>query len=154
LLLAMLARTLAGSFSGGYHMPVAVAGLYWSFVDIVWVFLFAIFYLRGLHSWGWGAMAEPVLSKKAYLFTYLILLALTLLTVGLAYIPMGAGSMAIAIIIATVQAFLIASFFMQALFEFMLVRVAVAVGIVWLLIMMTLTLTDYITRGWLGVPGK
>ena len=59
-----------------------------------------------------------------------------------------------ALIIATLQAALIASFFMQALFEFILVRVAIAASVVWLLIMMTLMLMDYITRGWLPVPGK
>lgn len=48
-LLVILGRAMAGSFSGGYSMPVAIAGLYWSFVDIIWVFLFAIFYLQGLH---------------------------------------------------------------------------------------------------------
>ena len=50
LLLVMLARALAGSFAGGYSTPLAVAGLYWSFVDVIWVFLFAIFYLQGLHT--------------------------------------------------------------------------------------------------------
>jgi cytochrome c oxidase subunit 3 len=49
-LLVILARTLAGSFSAKYHTPVAMAGLYWSFVDIIWVFLYALFYLQGLHT--------------------------------------------------------------------------------------------------------
>jgi cytochrome c oxidase subunit 3 len=48
-LLVILARTLARSFSAEYYTPVAMAGLYWSFVDIIWVFLFALFYLQGLH---------------------------------------------------------------------------------------------------------
>lgn len=48
-LLVILGRSLAGSFTAGNHTPVAIAGLYWSFVDIIWVFLFAIFYLQGLH---------------------------------------------------------------------------------------------------------
>jgi cytochrome c oxidase subunit 3 len=51
-LLVILGRALAGSFSAAHHTPVAVAGLYWSFVDIIWVFLFAIFYLQGLHVRG------------------------------------------------------------------------------------------------------
>jgi cytochrome c oxidase subunit III len=49
-LLAILGRSVAGSFSAEYHTPIAIAGLYWSFVDIIWVFLFAIFYLQGLHT--------------------------------------------------------------------------------------------------------
>jgi cytochrome c oxidase subunit IV len=99
-------------------------------------------------------MAEPLVSKKICLLTWVILLALTLITVLLGYVPMGPFNMAIAIVIATLQAVLIASFFMQALFEFMLIRITIAAGIVWFLIMMTLTLADYITRGWLPVPGK
>lgn len=32
-------------FSPEYHTPVEVAGLYWHFVDIVWVFLYPLLYL-------------------------------------------------------------------------------------------------------------
>ena len=49
LLFTMLLRTAAGSFSARYHTPVELVVLYWHFVDIVWVFLFAIFYIEGLH---------------------------------------------------------------------------------------------------------
>ena len=35
------------AYSGDYHSPVTVAGLYWHFVDLVWVFLFALIYLPG-----------------------------------------------------------------------------------------------------------
>jgi len=49
ILAAMLIRNAAGSFSAQYHTPVELAGLYWHFVDIIWVFLFAIFYVEGLH---------------------------------------------------------------------------------------------------------
>jgi cytochrome c oxidase subunit 3 len=48
-LFALLVRTLMGTFSAEYHTPIEMGGLYWHFVDIVWVFLYAIFYLPGLH---------------------------------------------------------------------------------------------------------
>jgi cytochrome c oxidase subunit 3 len=32
-----------------YHAPVEIAGLYWHFVDIVWIFLFPLLYLIGRH---------------------------------------------------------------------------------------------------------
>ncbi len=35
------------SYSARYHAPITVAGLYWHFVDIVWIFLFALIYLPG-----------------------------------------------------------------------------------------------------------
>jgi cytochrome c oxidase subunit 3 len=43
LIVAELARR--GRFSPEYHSPVEITGLYWHFVDIVWIFLFPLFYL-------------------------------------------------------------------------------------------------------------
>ena len=45
LVLALLAWL--GKFSHGNHNTVEIAGLYWHFVDIVWVFLFPLLYLVG-----------------------------------------------------------------------------------------------------------
>jgi len=42
-------RTALGRFNALYHTPILILGLYWHFVDIVWVFLFGIFYISGLH---------------------------------------------------------------------------------------------------------
>jgi cytochrome c oxidase subunit 3 len=38
-----------GAFSKEYYSPVDVIGLYWHFVDIVWIFLFPLLYLIGQH---------------------------------------------------------------------------------------------------------
>ena len=38
-----------GRFSPEYHTPVEITGLYWHFVDIVWIFLFPLLYLIGAH---------------------------------------------------------------------------------------------------------
>ncbi len=38
-----------GRFSPEYHAPVEISGLYWHFVDIVWIFLFPLLYLIGRH---------------------------------------------------------------------------------------------------------
>jgi cytochrome c oxidase subunit 3 len=43
-------RTAIGRFHAGYHTPITIIGLYWHFVDVVWVFLFAIFYISGLNK--------------------------------------------------------------------------------------------------------
>jgi cytochrome c oxidase subunit 3 len=48
-LFVLLMRTLMGTFTAEYHTPIEIGGLYWHFVDIVWVFLYAIFYIPGLH---------------------------------------------------------------------------------------------------------
>jgi cytochrome c oxidase subunit 3 len=39
-----------GRYSEAYYTPVELAGLYWHFVDIVWIFLFPLFYLLGRHQ--------------------------------------------------------------------------------------------------------
>lgn len=36
-----------GRFSAAYHTPVELAGLYWHFVDLVWIYLFPMLYLIG-----------------------------------------------------------------------------------------------------------
>ena len=45
LLLWMIWRAWAGQFGPEYYAPVEVMGLYWHFVDIVWIFLFPFLYL-------------------------------------------------------------------------------------------------------------
>lgn len=40
---------LRNRFSAMYHTPVEIVGLYWHFVDIVWIFLFPLLYLVGRH---------------------------------------------------------------------------------------------------------
>lgn len=38
-----------GTFSSAYYNPLEVTGLYWHFVDLVWIFLFPLLYLVGRH---------------------------------------------------------------------------------------------------------
>jgi cytochrome c oxidase subunit 3 len=38
-----------GRYTPEYHAPVEISGLYWHFVDIVWIFLFPLLYLLGRH---------------------------------------------------------------------------------------------------------
>jgi cytochrome c oxidase subunit 3 len=42
--LIMTLKTRRGAFSPSYYAPLEVVGLYWSFVDVVWLFLFAAIY--------------------------------------------------------------------------------------------------------------
>ena len=45
LLLNLVRQGRRGRFDARYHTPVEMIGLYWHFVDIVWVFLFPLLYL-------------------------------------------------------------------------------------------------------------
>jgi cytochrome c oxidase subunit 3 len=45
-------RAYKGAFSPEYYAPVELTGLYWHFVDIIWIFLFPLLYLLGRHLEG------------------------------------------------------------------------------------------------------
>ena len=93
-------------------------------------------------------------SFRPVVFSWLGLLALTLLTSLVGLLNLGIMTPVIAVIIAACQAFLIGGFLMHVRVEMPLVRVVIAGGIIWFLILVTLTMTDYITRGWLLPSGK
>jgi cytochrome c oxidase subunit 3 len=49
ILLAIAWHAHRGRYGPAYHTPVEMVGLYWHFVDIVWIFLFPLLYLVGHH---------------------------------------------------------------------------------------------------------
>ena len=49
LMLVITWKAARRQFDASYYTPVEVAGLYWHFVDIVWIFLFPLLYLIGYH---------------------------------------------------------------------------------------------------------
>jgi cytochrome c oxidase subunit 3 len=49
-LAVLLFYTQRGKFDSGYYNPLEMTGLYWHFVDIVWIFLFPLLYLLGAHT--------------------------------------------------------------------------------------------------------
>jgi cytochrome c oxidase subunit IV len=100
-------------------------------------------------------MKQPAVSIRTYTFTFVALLALALATTLIGFLDLGPFSMVIAVTIATAKAVLIAAFFMHALYGSKVIRVILAGGVIWFLIMVSMTLGDYITRGWvLTLGGK
>ncbi|MDQ3753269.1 MAG: cytochrome c oxidase subunit 3 family protein [Acidobacteriota bacterium] len=47
ILLPIMWRAWRNAYSPEYHAPIELFGLYWHFVDIVWIFLFPLLYLLG-----------------------------------------------------------------------------------------------------------
>jgi len=45
----LLVRAQQGAYTNGYVQPIEYFGLYWHFVDIVWIFLFPLLYLINRH---------------------------------------------------------------------------------------------------------
>jgi cytochrome c oxidase subunit 3 len=50
LLTYLLVPSWQGKFTAEWHNPLEIIGLYWHFVDIVWIFLFPLLYLIGAHG--------------------------------------------------------------------------------------------------------
>jgi cytochrome c oxidase subunit III len=50
LLVWLIVESLAQRYGPGYNTPVEVTGLYWHFVDIVWIYLFPLLYLIDRHN--------------------------------------------------------------------------------------------------------
>ncbi len=50
LLTWLIVKATKGAFTARYNSPVEMVGLYWHFVDIVWIFLFPLLYLLGRHT--------------------------------------------------------------------------------------------------------
>ncbi|HKI85069.1 MAG TPA: cytochrome C oxidase subunit IV family protein [Candidatus Krumholzibacteria bacterium] len=99
-------------------------------------------------------MIHHVVSGKTNVLVLLGLLTLTALTVLVAYQDLGAMNNVAAIGIACLKAALVIWFFMHVKFASTLVRLGIATGLVFMLILFGFTMADVLTRGMLGVPGK
>ena len=88
--------------------------------------------------------ATPVI----YYRVYGTLIVLTVVTVSTSLVDLGAWQTGIGITIAIAKASLVALFFMHLYWSSRLVRLAAATGLVWFGVLLVLTLTDYLTRGW------
>jgi len=93
-------------------------------------------------------------SKGLYYTIFLSLIALTVITVVIARVDLGAMNTPIALAVAGVKATLVILFFMGVKYNTPLTKVVAASGFVWLIILFGMTMGDYLTRAWLGFPGR
>jgi cytochrome c oxidase subunit 4 len=99
-------------------------------------------------------MTGHIDSIKTYVGVLLALLILTGLTTEAAYVDLGPFSVVVALTIAVIKMLLVALFFMHLRHSNRLTKLVVSGGLMWLGILLVLTLSDFATRGWIGVPGK
>lgn len=98
-------------------------------------------------------MSPHSVARQLYYQVFAALLVLTFLTVGVAFLNLGALNPIIALTIAVVKAVLVMLFFMHLRYSSGLTWILVGAGVFWLLLLITITLSDYLTRGWDTVPG-
>jgi cytochrome c oxidase subunit 4 len=98
-------------------------------------------------------MEEHITPRRTYFFVYLALLVLLGATIGAATLDIGPLNWVIAVSIASVKAILVLLFFMHLRASSSLIRIFAIAGFFWLMILVGLTLTDYLTRpdGWYGL---
>ena len=85
-------------------------------------------------------------SPKLYWKTCAALMALLALTWSIGYVNLGLFNLVVALAISISKALLVALFFMHIKGSTRLLHLAAAAGVIWLLILFSLTLTDYFTR--------
>jgi len=91
-------------------------------------------------------MSEPITPTRTYYGVFAALIALTLLTVGVSFLNLGAWHTTVGVLIGAVKATLVALFFMHLLHSSRASWLAVLAGLFWLGILMVLTLSDYLSR--------
>src|ERR687891_343981 len=94
-------------------------------------------------------MSGHVAPKSLYYGVFLALLVGTGLTVAAAFVDMGAMNNVVMLAIAIAKASLVVLFFMHVRWSTRLTWVVVASGFFWLLILFALTMSDYMSRGWM-----
>ena len=91
-------------------------------------------------------MSEPLTPTRTYYSVFTALIALTLLTVAVSFLELGAWHTTVGVLIGVVKASLVVLFFMHLLHSGRVSWLAVLPGLFWLSILMALTLSDYLTR--------
>jgi cytochrome c oxidase subunit IV len=91
---------------------------------------------------------------RLYLVVFLVLLALTALTVLIASVDLGPLNTPVALLIAVGKATLVVLFFMHLKDAPGILWLAAGAGFFWLGILILLTMSDVATRGILLIPGK
>ena len=97
------------------------------------------------------AMTEHIVSPKIYVAIFAILILMTGTTTAVSFVDLGPWSTVVALVIAVFKATLVVLFFMHIKYSRPLMRVVVFGGLFWLAILILLTLSDFMTRGWLPV---
>ena len=93
-------------------------------------------------------MTGHILPTRIYYTIFSILMLCTFLTVWIAFFDLGPLNTIAALAIAVFKAVLVVLFFMHVKYSTRLTWVVVAGSVFWFGILIVLTLSDYLTRGW------
>ncbi len=89
---------------------------------------------------------------KLYVAIWAILMVMTLTTVLVSFVDIGPMNIVIALAIATFKGTLVVLFFMHLRYSPKLTMVTVVAAMFFLFLLLSLTMTDYLTRAWATYP--
>ncbi len=98
--------------------------------------------------------AHPITSVRTYTMVFLALIVLTGITVAIAKFDFGMLNTPVALGVAVIKGSLVVIYFMGLRHNTPLTKVVAVAGFFWLFILFGITMTDYLTRDWLGVAGR
>ncbi len=92
--------------------------------------------------------AEHIVSPRVYLIIGACLLVLTATTTAVSYMELGTFNAVVALAIACIKMSLVVLFFMHVKYSSRLTMLTVAAGFFTFIVLITMTMTDYISRAW------
>jgi cytochrome c oxidase subunit 4 len=95
---------------------------------------------------------EHVVPKTVYVAIFGALMVLTLITVAVAFVDLGNFNVLVAMTVAVIKATLVVLFYMHVKYASRTTKLVVISSLVWLGFLFCITLSDYLTRGWLMAP--
>jgi cytochrome c oxidase subunit 4 len=93
-----------------------------------------------------------IVPLSVYFRVFALLLVMTVVTVAVAFVDLGWGNTPVALAIALFKATIVILFFMHMRYNTPLMWLYAGAGFFWLLILLVLTMQDYLTRGWETAP--
>lgn len=97
-------------------------------------------------------MSTHIVPLKTYLIVFAGLIALTLVTVEVARLDLGPFNQIVALLVAAVKTTLVALIFMHVRYSRPMVWLSIFCGLLWVALLIGLTMVDFSSRTWLGVP--
>ena len=91
---------------------------------------------------------HQIITPFTYGMVFVTLLIFTGVTVGAAYIDLGIFNPIIALAIASFKAVIVILFFMHVKYQSNLIKLTVAAGFFTFIVLITMTMSDYISRAW------
>jgi cytochrome c oxidase subunit 4 len=99
-----------------------------------------------------SASGEHIVSPKLYVGIFAFLMVMTALTVFAASVEMHDWNPVVALVIATMKATTVILFFMHVKYSPRLTQIVILAALFFLLLLLGLTLTDYLSRAWMTYP--